>query len=55
MHGLPIEHFSRLDQDGKDVADSGKTTRRLLAAQPPDIAQRLMIPADIAQILARLR
>jgi hypothetical protein len=56
VHGLPMEQFSRLDQDGKEVADSGKTALdRLLAAQPSDIAQRLMIPADIAQILARLR
>ena len=56
VHGLQMEQFSRLDQDDKAVADSGKTALdRLLAAQPPDVAQRLMIPADIAQILARIR
>jgi hypothetical protein len=56
VHGLQLEQFSRLDQDEKEVADSGKTALdRLLAAQPPDVAQRLMIPADIAQILARIR
>ncbi len=55
-HDLQMEQFSRLDGDDKEVADSGKTALdRLLAAQPQDIAQRLMIPADIAQILARIR
>jgi GNAT superfamily N-acetyltransferase len=56
VHGLQIEQFSRLDQDEKDVGNTGKTALdRLLAAQPQDIAQRLMIPADIAQILSRIR
>ena len=56
VHGLQMEQFSRLEQDGKPVADSGKTALdRLLAAQAPDVAPRLMIPADIAQILARIR
>ena len=56
VHGLQIEQFSRLDQDDKEAADTGKTALdRLLAAQPLDVAQRLMIPADIAQILARIR
>lgn len=56
VHGLQMDQFSRLDQDDKEVADTGKTALdRLLAAQPPDVAQRLMIPADIAQILARIR
>ena len=56
VHGLPIEQFSRLELDGREVTESGKTALdRLLAAQSPDVAQRLMIPADIAQILARLR
>lgn len=56
VHGLDIEQFSRLDQDEKEVPDAGKTALdRLLAAQAPDIAQRMMIPADIAQILSRIR
>ncbi len=56
VHGLQMEQFSRLDQDDKEITDSGKTALdRLLAAQPPDVAPRLMIPADIAQILARIR
>jgi hypothetical protein len=56
VHGLDIEQFSRLDQDEKEVPDTGKTALdRLLAAQAPDVAQRMMIPADIAQILSRIR
>jgi hypothetical protein len=56
VHGLQIEQFSRLNWDDKEVAELGKTALdRLLAAQPSDIAQRLMIPADIAQVLARIR
>ncbi|MDQ2774654.1 MAG: hypothetical protein M3Y57_06975 [Acidobacteriota bacterium] len=56
VHSLRIEQFSRIDQDEKDTVDGGKTALdRLLAAQSPDVAQRLMIPADIAQILSRLR
>jgi hypothetical protein len=55
-HGLPVEQFVRLDQDEKEIAEAGKTALdRLLAAQSPDVAQRLMIPADIAQILSRIR
>jgi hypothetical protein len=56
IHGLLVEQFVRLDQEEKDIAEAGKTALdRLLAAQPTDVAQRLMIPADIAQILSRLR
>jgi|GEM_PF-1535805 len=56
VHNLEIEQFSRLEQDDKEVFDTGKTALdRLLAAQPPDVAQRLLIPADIAQILSRIR
>jgi hypothetical protein len=51
-----VEQFVRLDQDEKEIAEAGKTALdRLLAAQSPDVAQRLMIPADIAQILSRIR
>lgn len=56
VHGLDIEQFSRLDQDDKELSDAGKTALdRLLAAQSTDIVQRMMIPADIAQILSRIR
>ena len=56
VHGLEIEQFSRLEQNEKEVPESGKTALdRLLAAQPSDVAQRLLIPADIAQILSRFR
>jgi hypothetical protein len=56
VHGVQIEQFSRLGQDEKELSDSGRTALdRLLAAQPPDVAQRMVIPADIAQILSRIR
>jgi hypothetical protein len=56
IHGLRIDQFSRLTQDDKEGVDTKQTALdRLLAAQPPDVAQRLVIPADIAQILARIR
>jgi len=56
IHGLEIEQFSRLEQDDKEAPESGKTALdRLLAAQPSDVAQRLLIPADIAQVLSRIR
>jgi hypothetical protein len=55
-HGVQMEQFSRLDQEEKEVSDGGRTALdRLLAAQPSDVAARLMIPADIAQILSRIR
>lgn len=56
VHGIEIEQFSRLEQDEKDMLESGKTALdRLMAAQASDVAQRLLIPADIAQILSRIR
>ena len=56
VHGIQVEQFSRIDQEEKEVAEAGRTALdRLLAAQPPEVAQRLMIPADIAQILSRMR
>jgi hypothetical protein len=56
VHSLNIEQFSRLNQDEKEIPDTTKTALdRLLAAQPPDVAERMVIPADIAQILARMR
>jgi hypothetical protein len=56
VHEVRVEQFSRIDQDEKELPEGGRTALdRLLAAQPPDIAQRIMIPADIAQILSRIR
>ena len=56
VHGLQVEQFSRVDQDEKEQSEAGGTALdRLLTAQPPDIARRIMIPADIAQILSRIR
>lgn len=57
VHGIEIDQFSRLDQDEKDEpSENGKTALdRLMAAQPHDVAQRMLIPADIAQILSRIR
>jgi hypothetical protein len=55
VHGLQVEQFSKIDQDDKELLEGGRTALdRLLAAQPPDVAQRIMIPADIAQILSRI-
>jgi hypothetical protein len=55
-HGLVVQQFCKPDNENKESIDSGTTALdRLLNAQAPDVAQRLMIPADIAQILARLR
>jgi hypothetical protein len=56
VHGVQMEQFSRLDQEEKEASEGGRTALdRLLASQPPDVAQRMMIPADIAQILTRIR
>ena len=56
VHGVQMEQFSRLDQDEKEPSEGGGTALdRLLGAQPPDVALRMMIPADIAQILSRIR
>jgi hypothetical protein len=56
VHGVQVEQFSRLEPEEKELTDGGRSALdRLLAAQPPDVAQRMMIPADIAQILSRIR
>jgi hypothetical protein len=56
VHGVEVEQFSRIDQDEKEPSEAGRTALdRLLTAQPPDVAKRMMIPADIAQILSRIR
>jgi hypothetical protein len=56
VHSVQMEQFSRLGQEEKEVSEGGRTALdRLLAAQPSDVAQRIMIPADIAQILSRIR
>ena len=55
VHGVQMEQFSRIDQDGKEPLTVGRTALdRLLASQAPEVAQRMMIPADIAQILSRI-
>jgi hypothetical protein len=55
-HDLAIEQFYKPDNESKGAIDMGTTALdRLLNAQTPDVAPRLMIPADIAQILAKLR
>lgn len=56
VHGIRMEQFSRLDTNEREAVESGRTALdRLLAAQPPDVASRVMIPADIAQLLSRMR
>lgn len=56
VHAIQVEQFSRIDQDEKESSEAGRTALdRLLGAQSPDVAQRMMIPADIAQILSRIR
>lgn len=55
-HGVPIEQFLRSDDDRSEPTSSGQTALdRLVAAQSPDIARRILIPSDIAQILAGRR
>jgi hypothetical protein len=57
VHEVSMDQFSRLAPEENEVQESqGRTALdRLLSAQVPDVAQRLMIPADIAQILSRIR
>jgi hypothetical protein len=56
VHGLQVEQFARFDQDERDSPDTSRSALdRLLAAQPPDVILRMVIPADIAQSLARMR
>jgi hypothetical protein len=56
VHGVQTEQFSRIDQEEKQPSEAGRTALdRLLTAQPPEVAERMMIPADIAQILSRIR
>ena len=56
VHSIQVEQFSRIDQDEKEPSEARRTALdRLLGAQSPDVAQRMMIPADIAQILSRIR
>lgn len=56
VHGLAIEQFSRWREEEKPVSSPEKNALdRLISAQPADVAQRLMIPADIAQILSKVR
>ncbi len=56
VHAIQVEQFSRIDRDKKEPLEGGRTALdRLLGAQSPDVAQHMMIPADIAQILSRIR
>lgn len=56
VHGVQVEQFSNVDHDENEPSEAGRTALdRLLTAQPADIARRIMIPADIAQILSRIR
>lgn len=55
-HGVQVEQFSRLEPEEKELIDSGRSALdRLLAAQSSEVAHQMMIPADIAQILSRIR
>jgi len=55
VHGMGVEQFSKIDQEDRESVEKGRTALdRLLAAQPDDIAHRMLIPADIAQILTRI-
>lgn len=56
VHGVQMEQFFKVADDEKELSEAGLTALdRLLSAQPPDVARRIMIPADIAQILSRIR
>lgn len=55
-HGVAVEQFFHSDEARLGAALSDQTALdRLVAAQLPEIARRLLIPADIAQMLARHR
>ncbi len=55
VHSLDVSQFSRIE-DEKETIDTSRTALdRLMAAQEPDVAQRLILPADIALILAKMR
>jgi hypothetical protein len=55
-HGTSIEQFFRSEQDQVAPGSIAQTALdRLLAAQSPEIASRLILPGDIAQLLARHR
>jgi hypothetical protein len=55
VHSLDVSQFSRIE-DEKETLDTSRTALdRLMAAQEPDVAQRLILPADIALILAKMR
>lgn len=54
-HDLRVEQFFSQDQDGSPEMAGPNALDRLLAAQTPDVARKLVIPADIAQALARMK
>jgi len=54
-HDLRVEQLFPHDQDGPTELASPNALDRLLAAQTPTVARALVIPADIAQALARMK
>jgi len=55
-HGVDVEQFKRTDESEANGREDRLTALdRLLAAQPREIVERMLIPADIAQILTRFR
>jgi hypothetical protein len=54
-HDLRIEQFFPTDQDNSAELAGPNALDRLLAAQNPDVARAMVIPADIAQALARMK
>lgn len=55
-HGVDVQQFKRTDEsEPRDLEDRQTALDRLLSAQPREVAEKMLIPADIAQILARFR
>jgi hypothetical protein len=55
-HGVDVRQFVWAEEPSKSYLEDGRTALdRLVAAQPRDVAERMLIPADIAQILSRFR
>jgi len=56
QHGVDLRQISRWQGREKDEAvTAASALDRLLAAQRPEIASQLVLPADLAQLLARIR
>jgi len=55
-HGVELRQFGWTEESSKNYSEDGRTALdRLVAAQPRDVAERMLIPADIAQTLSRFR